>query len=884
MAKEKEKEILIELKVDGSDALKATVQLTDKLNELKEAKRQLEKQMKEDKGNAALKEQYAILGAEIDATSKQLRTYKGELANIVKANNENEGSLKQLQSTLRILLSQWDKLSQTERESAKGMELKEKIDATHKQVLALEESTGRFYKNVGHYEKALEGAAVALNGLGVGANGAIGGIQKLGAAFKALLANPWAALIAAIVAVLQQLRKAFKENDDAGTNLSRAFSAFQPIIDAVKNAFSFLADILGKVALGISKVYKAVYSMLIPGYKDAAKAADDLVVAQDRLEDKQREATVENAKNNKKIAENNAKLANKTKYDAKERIKMLNENAKLEKQNTERTKANAAEEYRIALEQSKRKRKLSDEDKDRLAELQKAMIDTETDYQNSLVSINKKTTQAIKEIENEKIQAEKEAAEKRKAAAEKYKQQQEEILQLRRSIEDNLVAAMNDGVEKQRKELEVQYKRQIEDYKKAMKEKPYLATYYNQLILQADAKFANDDVQLIENAEKAKAKIREDISKGINDMAFNNAMAQLNLTADSFDKREQQRQLQLQKSLADSAEAERKALEDFKGAEEQRLALARQYAEQRDLINKAYIREREKDIKNVQDMLTMEFEQSITNLIGSATVDAVKAQTDALIAEQDRLLQSQQMGLNQYTDNVARINTTAQTTIKDLNMKTANSVLKSMQNAIGGIQSLMSEVAGDNERMQGFMKALALAQIAVSTAVSISNAIQGATAAAAAAGPGAPVVTPIFITELVGIVTSALASTIATLKKTETPSAPRFASGGLITHGTTGTADDVPIMASKGEYVVRKKAVDLWGLDFLDFLNGTSARSLNGRYASGGEVKTIVSQQNNEFTMEMMREMMSQIQPVVSVREITDVQSRVRTKEQISKY
>lgn len=878
------KEILIELKVEGSDALKSTVQLTDKLNELKEAKRQLEKQMKEDKGNAALKEQYALLNAEIGGVSKTLNNYKNELANMVKANEAENDSLKKLQATLSVLTNQWDRMSQAERESAKGQELKQKIDATYESVTQLEQSTGRFGRNVGNYKSALDNAAVALQGLGLGASGAVGGIQKLGAAFKALLANPWAALIAAIVVVLNQLRKAFKENDDAGTNLSRAFSAFQPIIDAVKNAFSFLADVLGRVALGISKVYRFVYGMLIPGYKDAAKAADDLVVAQDRLQDKQREATVENAKNNKKIAENNAKLADKTKYDAKERIKMLNENAKLERQNMERTKANAAEEYRIALEQSKRKRKLSDEDKDRLAELEAAMNNAETNYQNSLVSINKKTSAAIKEIENEKIQAEKEAAEKRKAAAEKYKQQQEEILQLRRSIEDNMIASMNDGVEKQRKELEVQYKRQIEDYKKAMKEKPYLSDYYNKLILQADAKFANDDVQLIANAEKAKAKIREDISKGINDMAFNNTMAQLNIMADSFDKREQQRQLQLRKSLADSAEAERKALEDFKGTEEQRLALTRQYNEQRDLINKAYISEREKDIKNVQETLTKDFEQSITNLIGNATVDAVTAQTDALIAEQDRLLQAQQISLKQYNENVGRIHQTAQNAIKDINLKMANSILQSMQNAIGGIQALMNEVAGDNERMQGFMKALALAQIAVSTAVSIGNAIQGATAAGAATGPGAPIATPLFIAELVGIVTSALASSIAVLKKTETPNAPRFAVGGLITTGTTGEADDVPIWASKGEYVVRKKAVDAWGLDFLNFINGVSSHSLNGRYANGGEVQTVINQQNTEFNLEMMKEMMSEITPIVSVQEITNVQSRVRTKESIARY
>lgn len=67
---------------------------------------------------------------------------------------------------------------------------------------------------------------------------------------------------------------------------------------------------------------------------------------------------------------------------------------------------------------------------------------------------------------------------------------------------------------------------------------------------------------------------------------------------------------------------------------------------------------------------------------------------------------------------------------------------------------------------------------------------------------------------------------------TGTVLAPGRAAGGPIVGPGTGTSDDVPIMASNGEYMVRSAAVSKYGLKFLDALNNGTLRA----FAKGGRV------------------------------------------------
>lgn len=55
------------------------------------------------------------------------------------------------------------------------------------------------------------------------------------------------------------------------------------------------------------------------------------------------------------------------------------------------------------------------------------------------------------------------------------------------------------------------------------------------------------------------------------------------------------------------------------------------------------------------------------------------------------------------------------------------------------------------------------------------------------------------------------------------------ATGGYISQGTTGTADDVPAWLSKGEYVMQASSVARYGTPMMDAINA-------GKYASGGAV------------------------------------------------
>jgi hypothetical protein len=63
------------------------------------------------------------------------------------------------------------------------------------------------------------------------------------------------------------------------------------------------------------------------------------------------------------------------------------------------------------------------------------------------------------------------------------------------------------------------------------------------------------------------------------------------------------------------------------------------------------------------------------------------------------------------------------------------------------------------------------------------------------------------------------------------------ASGGMI-NGGSGTKDDVPAMLMGGEYVVKKKAVQKYGQEFLSAINNGTL----GGYAKGGSVKKFTNQ------------------------------------------
>jgi hypothetical protein len=228
-------------------------------------------------------------------------------------------------------------------------------------------------------------------------------------------------------------------------------------------------------------------------------------------------------------------------------------------------------------------------------------------------------------------------------------------------------------------------------------------------------------------------------------------------------------------------------------------------------------------------------------------------------------------------------------------IENATAIMGSVNNILGSMQGLFETMAESNESYADFATAMALMQILVSTAISIANAIQGATAAGAATGAAAPFTTPVFITEMISIVAGAIASATTTLMRAQQAkkSAPKFADGGLIgghyaSSESEGRRDDVAIQASRGEYIINANAVKRYGVGFLDSINGNAANISVTKFANGGYVSDATVMAGNyqfqmEITRQIMADAMSEIQPIVSVREITKAQNRVTLAERISK-
>lgn len=236
----------------------------------------------------------------------------------------------------------------------------------------------------------------------------------------------------------------------------------------------------------------------------------------------------------------------------------------------------------------------------------------------------------------------------------------------------------------------------------------------------------------------------------------------------------------------------------------------------------------------------------------------------------------------------------ASTNQKSIMIQNAIAIMGSIDSILGSMQSLFETMAEDNEKYNDWATAMAMMQILVSTAISIANAIEGATKAGAETGVAAPLTTPVFIAEMVAIVVGAITSATTTLMKAkqQKKSAPKFAEGGVIGGGyaantAEGTRDDVNIRASRGEYIINAESVKKYGIPFFDSLNGGKSIVSVTRFANGGYISdATINSGNLQFQMDMTREMMveamNEIQPVVSVLEITKAQNRVQMAENLS--
>ena len=997
------KTIIVDLKVMPGDAVKTIQQTQQKIENLKTVMEGLKQQGMQNS------QTYIKLQATMSELQQVVRANQKVLRDSIRENQQNADSLNSMRAQLRNLRAEYENLSKAERESAKGTDMLNHIHDLTQEIKGLEEEQLDFTRNVGNYKSALEG--LPFGKVIAGFNTLSQGTGKLSVAFSnagkmaasfgkqmlKLLANPFVAAIAAIVAVLAKLVNEFKKNDEAMTAMQRVFAAFKPILDIINKGFALLVDVVAKAANAVAGFVTKIMSV-IPGVKDYVAAEQDLVNATDDLEEAEREHTVNQAKREKEISELRNKSVDSTKYSFEQRKKFLEDALQLEQQELEESKNIAAEKYRIAeqealLEVGATKmtkevyEKLSDEVKNHLAELEAAVYQTETAFNDGTRRMQSQIANFTKQEENERKQAAQKGAQTRK---ERLKNEREAVDALQkmwingiRNLQDKEYALTAQEGKKQIDQLKNRLKeeknltktareainRQIilmeadlqlklgdlrEKYQQDELEKQLNDTknYYQHVLAglkdeNVDAKVAvklelnRIDTKLLkkslkegyeqvkEVAESTKKEL-EDLELGnisVDDITakykdvwelyginLGNALANMKALVKKYEDDELYTRTQYKNTvLAIDRETEQEELrikaegtKQLHDEEVRRLDLSIKHAEilrQIELANNfdeygknelektrimlEQARERERIAKEEYARIAGEREkytdEELTAIYGS-----VEEYNNLVLDANLKLIESENEVKNAVKD-VAD----ASKAQRQVMIGTAINVMSAFNQVAGSFSELFTTLSENDAKYQEYANALALVDIMTNMAVGIATAV----AEGMKMGwPAAAIMIPVGIATVV----SGIASAIALFKKNDkVGSAPKYAEGGLIGNKTTRRKDDtVTAKLTLGEYVIPAPVVDDLGTDFFDQIIGKKGKKLpkignfeTPHFATGGLVQSISTPNlnvaensiNYDIMKDVMVEAMGEIQPVVSVREITHAQNRVSVKERIAR-
>ena len=440
-----------------------TGKAVDNLKELNEYIKELKKTMNEAKiGSGEFKEAQDELDKVI---VKQKQIMNG-------AANENKaaaGSFNALSNQLRELKEAWKATA----DEAKRDELGKQINDVKAKLNDMNHSIGNFQDQVGNYNGMLSplfdslgqkidglGGKLSqmtgtLGAMGFSVNGLVNPIKAVDSGFKLLSTNPIIAAMTLLIGLFLKVKDAIAANEELQRRWNVAMAAFQPIINAAKNALDALANAVVWVAEKVGA--------LISLFSEASKKTTELAKAQDELNMSKREFK---GNENAMRAEAKAlKLQAKETDDLNEKLRLLNESrAKLKATNQQAVDL-AAEELRIAEEQAKLAPN-SQEDNEKIAALkqkvgqaQEKLNQEDTEY----VELIKSADNGLKKLNTTTG-----------TAVDKTKELAKEVEKMEQTIADSSKSQVQ--------KLEEEKNKWVENYKQLKKNTKALEEYYDKKI------------------------------------------------------------------------------------------------------------------------------------------------------------------------------------------------------------------------------------------------------------------------------------------------------------------------------------------------------------------------------------------------------------------
>lgn len=884
-----EEQIILDIRVNYDDAISKISEYRSKIDDLTEAKKELEAEnAKLDKSNEAEaaqwmenQKQIEAINAEMQQEKNTVRELAKEVQNGLKQDKEKEGSLRGLRAELSNVTKEYDALSRTEREGAKGKEYADKINRITTELKEAEAATQRYYRNVGNYENAITNALGAnskwFTSLQAIAGGMQGGFKNavtvagqavagFGKQLLALLANPIVAIIAGIAAAFKLLSDAIKNNEENMDRWKVVTAPLGRIFELISNKLQQLAGVILSVVEAGGKLMSWVMNMLekVPILGEQFRQLNDEM--RDSIDLEREAQSIRNEHRKEEVAQAKASLESqrlltkaydKANYSAKERLGFLRQATKIEQDRADAAEKLAKRELVLAQRRasiSKNDSKTNDD----LAAKEAAYYQAQQQREALQTSLKQREGRLLGQIKSEENAAASAAKNRAKAvgdAGAKILQVRQKELQLIRQAEDALLALVEEGIMKQRKTIELQYTRQIEDLRRTLTTEKDLTAKgreaINQTILALEKKKVQELKNLSDEEVRTRIETEQRIIQNVLETVKQNSEQELALKRQQLYNEEQLEVEAAQKEVTDAEERERLIT----------------------TIHAKYNAEREKmdaDAYNAYlDQLTKETETRFKTAMaqaGNNELEVLRLNVDMRKELLDQAQQQEGESIEAFNLRKLEMENEYQQAKKDLADKEIAIEQSKLQAAAGvanGMSQVLEAMGEDNTAFAQLSKVLALAEIAINTGKAIAAGVAQAQSVPYPANLVA-------IATTVATVLANIATAIKTVKSA------KFAQGGTIVGAGSGTSDSISARVSNGESVVTQQATSMFS-PLLSALNQL-----------GGGVPIVATSPQQQIGEDMLANAFARgaammPRPVVSVEEINTTNNRIEVLERLSR-
>lgn len=259
-----EEQKILDIKVKYEDAIYGIIRYKEKIDQLKASIKDLQQQ---EKDGTISRNEYKVQTEAINATIKEyqynVRALQKEVQNSIRQEEQQEGSLKSMRAELSNLTKAYSEMSKAERDSAKGKELQNHINALTDDIKEVEEGIQLYQRSVGNYKNAITEAIFGNSRFGASlqaivdmagkSDGLIGQLSTRIGAFKTtvlgLFTNPYFLAMAGVAGAGMAFKWWFDYNKGLmeATRLTKEFTGYTgEALETMRNSIAATADTMGK--------------------------------------------------------------------------------------------------------------------------------------------------------------------------------------------------------------------------------------------------------------------------------------------------------------------------------------------------------------------------------------------------------------------------------------------------------------------------------------------------------------------------------------------------------------------------------------------------------------------------------------------------------------